>query len=138
MPQVRRDLDANKLAASPQAAQETKMKKLLVVLLLLTLVLVIVAVAKDTAVNGWVVDAKCGAKMASAAGAACAKKCIAAGEKVAFVPDGTQDVLIVDNPDSLKSHAGEHVSVMGKTNMDKKTIHVDSVKIMAEGGEMKH
>ena len=61
------------------------MKKLLVVLLLLTLVLVVVAVAKDMAVNGWVVDAKCGVKMANAEGAACAKKCIGAGEKVAFV-----------------------------------------------------
>ncbi len=114
------------------------MKKLLVVLLLLTLVLVVVAVAKDMAVNGWVVDAKCGVKMASAEGAACAKKCIGAGEKVAFVPDGTQDVLIVDNPDSLKEHAGHHVTVTGKTDKDKKTIHVDTVKMMAEGGEMKH
>ena len=115
------------------------MKKLLVVLLLLTLVLVVVAVAKEgAAVNGWVVDAKCGVKMANANGAACAKKCIAAGEKVAFVPDGTQDVLIVDNPDSLKGHEGHHVTVTGNTDKDKKAIHVDTVKMMAEGGEMKH
>jgi len=114
------------------------MKKLLVVLFLLVLVLVVVAVAKDMAVNGWVVDAKCGVKMASASGAACAKKCIEGGEKVAFVPDGTQDVLIVDNPSSLKAHAGEHVTVTGTENKEKKTIHVDSVKMMAEGGEMKH
>jgi len=114
------------------------MKKLLVVLLLLTLVLVVVAVAKDMAVNGWVVDAKCGVKMASAEGAACAKKCIGAGEKVAFVPDGTQDVLVVDNPDSLKGHEGHHVTVTGSTDKDKKTIHVNGVKMMAEGGEMKH
>jgi hypothetical protein len=110
------------------------MKKWLAVLIVFTLALVVVAVAKDMSVNGWVVDAKCGAKMAGANGAACAKKCIAAGEKVAFVPDGTQEVLIVDNPDSLKAHAGEHVTVMGNTDKDKKTIHVDSVKMMAEGG----
>jgi hypothetical protein len=70
--------------------------------------------------------------MASASGAACAKKCIEAGEKVAFVPDGTQDVLIVDNPDSLKAHAGEHVTVTGTENKDKKTIHVNSVKMIAD------
>jgi len=110
------------------------MKKWFAVLIVLTLVLVVVAGAKEAAVNGWVVDAKCGAKMAGAAGAACAKKCIAAGEKVAFVPDGTQDVLIVDNPDSLKGHEGHHVTVTGTTDKDKKTIHVDSVKMMAEGG----
>ncbi|HYN14354.1 MAG TPA: hypothetical protein VES66_01020 [Terriglobales bacterium] len=117
------------------------MKKLLVVLLVLTLVLVVAAVAKEgtgKAVNGWVTDAKCGVKGTSAAPAACAKKCIAAGEKMAFVPDGTQDVLIVDNPDSLKGHEGHHVTVTGNTDMAKKTIHVDSVKMMAEGGEMKH
>ncbi len=117
------------------------MKKSLVVLLVLMLVLVVAAVANEAAgkaVNGWVVDSKCGAKMANANSAACVKKCIAAGAKVAFVPDGTQEVLIVDNPDSLKGHEGEHVTVMGNTDMAKKTIHVDSVKMMAEGGEMKH
>lgn len=114
------------------------MKKLLVVLLMLTLVLVVVAVAKEgAAVNGWVTDAKCGLKGTSAAHAACAKKCIAAGEKTAFVPDDTQDVLIVDNPDSLKGHEGHHVTVTGNMDKDKKTIHVDSVKMMAEGGGMK-
>lgn len=112
------------------------MKKLLVVLLMLTLVLVLAAAAKNASVNGWVVDAKCGVKMASAAGAACAKKCIGAGEKVAFVPDGTQDVLIVDNPDSLKAHAGEHVTVTGTEDKEKKTIHVDSVKMMADKSSM--
>ena len=107
------------------------MKKLLVVLLMLTLVLVLAAVAKESAaVNGWVTDAKCGVKGTSAAHEGCAKKCIAAGEKVAFVPDGTQDVLIVDNPDSLKGHEGHHVTVTGNINKDKKTIHVDSVKAM--------
>ena len=117
------------------------MKKLLAVLLMLTLVLVVAAVAKEamgSAVEGWVVDAKCGAKMASAQGSACAKKCLAAGEKMAFVPDGTQDVLIVENPDSLKGHEGHHVAVTGHVDKDKKTIHVDTVKMMAEGGEMKH
>jgi hypothetical protein len=114
------------------------MKKLLVVLLMLTLVLVVVAVAKEgAAVNGWVTDSKCGLKGTSAAHAACAKKCIAAGEKVAFVADGTQDVLIVDNPDSLKGHEGHHVTVTGNMDKDKKTLHVDSVKMMAEGGGMK-
>jgi len=106
------------------------MKKLLAVLLVLMLVLVVAAVAKDAAVNGWVTDAKCGVKGAKAEHAGCAAKCIAAGEKVAFVPDGTQEVLIVDNPDSLKGHEGHHVTVTGSTDKDKKTIHVASVKML--------
>jgi len=109
------------------------MKKLIVVLLVLTLVLVMTAVAKEGGVvNGWVVDSKCGAKMANAKGADCVKKCLAAGAKVAFVPDFTQDVLIVDNPDSLKGHEGHHVTVTGNIDKDKKTIHVASVEMMAE------
>lgn len=109
------------------------MKKLLAVLLVLMLVLVVAAVAKEgSAVNGWVVDAKCGVKMANANGAACAKKCIAAGEKVAFVPDGTQDVLIVENPDTLKGHEGHHIALTGHVDKDKKTVHVESVKMLAE------
>jgi hypothetical protein len=108
------------------------MKKLLVVLLAVMVVTVIAAAAKDATVNGWVTDSKCGVKGTSTAHEACAKKCIGAGEKVAFVPDGTQDVLIVDNPDSLKGHEGHHVTVTGKTDTDKKTIHVESVKMMAE------
>jgi uncharacterized protein YdeI (BOF family) len=109
---------------------EFAMKKLMVVLLVLAVALVVVAAAKEGAVNGYVTDAKCGVKGASAAHAACAKKCTEAGEKIAFVPDGTQDVLIVDNPDSLKGHEGHHVTITGK--MDKKTIHVDSVKMMSD------
>jgi hypothetical protein len=109
------------------------MKKLLVILPVLTLMLVVAAVATEgAAVNGWVTDARCGVKGTSSAHAACAKKCIAAGEKMAFVPDGTKDVLIVDNPDSLKDHIGQHVTVMGSMDTGKKTIHVDSVKMMAE------
>jgi len=108
------------------------MKKLLVVLLVLMLVMVVAAVAKEGAVNGWVTDAKCGVKGAKAEHAACAAKCIAAGEKMAFVPDGTQDVLIVDNPDSLKGHEGHHVALTGHVDKDKKTVHVESVKMLAE------
>jgi len=108
------------------------MKKLLAVLLVLTLLLVVAAVAKEGAVNGWVTDAKCGLKGTSAAHEGCAAKCISAGEKVAFVPDGTQDVLIVDNPDKLKGHEGHHVALTGHVDKDKKTVHVESVKMLAE------
>lgn len=108
------------------------MKKLLAVLLVLTLVLVVAAVAKEGAVNGWVVDSKCGAKMANANSADCVKKCLAAGAKLAFVPDGTQDVLIVDNPDTLKGHEGHHIALTGHVDNDKKTVHVESVKMLAE------
>jgi len=109
------------------------MRKALVLCLAICFVLALTALAfddmgKTTTVNGWVTDAKCGAKMASAAGAACAQKCAAAGEKMVIVTDSDQKVLAVDNQDALKGHAGHHVSVTGPQTAD--SIHVNSVKML--------
>jgi len=109
------------------------MRKVLVLCLAICFVLALTAMAfddmgKTTTVNGWVTDAKCGAKMASAAGAACAQKCAAAGEKMVIVTDSDQKVLAVDNQDALKGHAGHHVAVTGVQTAD--SIHVNSVKML--------
>jgi fructose-1-phosphate kinase PfkB-like protein len=66
--------------------------------------------------------------MASAAGAACAQKCVAGGEKMVIVTDGDQKVLAVDNQDALKGHAGHHVAVTGTVNGD--SVHVNGVKML--------
>src|SRR5438105_1350513 len=84
-------------------------------------------------VKGYVSDEKCGAKNATAEGAACAKKCIAAGEKVVFVDDTDKKVWSVSNPEKLKGHEGHHVSVKAHVNADDQTIHVMSVKMLPAG-----
>jgi hypothetical protein len=106
------------------------MKKLLLVLLALSVLFAAVAVfaADMSTVNGYVSDSKCGAKGANDKHVACAKKCIAAGEKVVVVTDGDNKVLTVDNPDKLTGHEGHHVAVTGTVTGD--MIHVDSVKMM--------
>src|SRR6202167_524753 len=106
------------------------MRKVLVICLAVLFVFALTAIAADdmgksTTVNGWVTDAKCGAKMASAAGAACAQKCAAAGEKLVIVTDGDQKVLTVDNQDAIKDHAGHHVAVTGTQSAG--SLHVASV-----------
>ena len=68
--------------------------------------------------TGWVNDAKCGAKV----NAACAKKCIEAGEKPVLVTDNDKMVLNVSNPDTLKDHAGHHVKVDGTLNGNTLTV----------------
>jgi hypothetical protein len=83
---------------------------------------------KSTTVKGWITDSKCGAKGANAAGEACTKKCLAAGEKMVIVTDGDQKVLAVDNQDALKGHEGHHVAVSGTVSGD--SIHVGSVKML--------
>ena len=105
------------------------MKKLFAILSVCCLVLALASVAfaadKGSSMTGWVADEKCGAKDASADKAACAKSCIGRGSAPVFVSDKDKEVFKVDNPDTLKSHAGEHVKVSGEVKDG--TLHVDKV-----------
>lgn len=76
-------------------------------------------------ITGWVVDEKCGARVANEHGSDCAKKCVQQGQPVVLVDDKDQSVLKVANQDALKSHAGEHVTVSG--SVDNGTVKVDKV-----------
>ena len=109
------------------------MKRVLALCLLLCMVFFVVSFAaagddKESTVNGWVSDSKCGAKGANAGAEACTKKCLAAGAKMVVVTDGDQKVLTVENPDALKGHEGHHVAVSGHVTGD--DIHVMSVKML--------
>jgi len=109
------------------------MRKILVICLALCFVFALSAMAlddmgKSTTDNGWIVDAKCGAKGANAGGEACTKKCVAAGEKMVVVTDGDSKVLAIDNQDAVKDHAGHHVAVTGSVTKD--SIHVNSLKML--------
>ena len=84
------------------------------------------AAPKDENYTGWISDSKCGAKGASASHAACAKKCIGAGEKAVLVNDSDQKVVAIANPDSVKDDIGDHVKVSGTMSADG-TLHVDKV-----------
>lgn len=116
-----------------ERGEKPAMRKVLMLCFAICFVFALSALAfdnmgKSTTVNGWVSDAKCGVKMASASGAACAQKCVAAGQKMVIVTDGDQKVLAVDNQDALKGHAGHHVAVTGIVTND--SIHVESVKML--------
>jgi hypothetical protein len=109
------------------------MKKVLVLCLALCFVFALSALAfddmgKSTTVNGWVTDAKCSAKGASASAEACTKKCLAAGEKAVLVTDKDQKVLAVENPEALKGHEGHHIAATGHVMGD--SIHIESVKML--------
>ncbi|MFZ3211482.1 MAG: hypothetical protein WA188_08210 [Terriglobales bacterium] len=96
------------------------MKKIFAVSVLIAL-LATGVLAKNQRWTGYVSDAKCGAKV----DAACAKKCIEAGEKVVFVNDGDKAVVQVANPEALKAYAGQHVLVEGK--LENNTLSVSKV-----------
>jgi hypothetical protein len=108
-------------------------RKALVVIGLYLCSMTLLAAAKDMSWTGWVSDSKCGVKGANAAHAACAKKCIGAGEKAVLVTDKDQQVVAIDNPDALQGHEGHHVQVTGKMT-DSGALHVDKVKMLAQSG----
>ena len=72
----------------------------------------------STSMDGWISDAKCAAKGANASHAACAKKCVEAGEKPVFVSDKDQKVVPIENPTAVSGHEGQHVKVTGTMTSD--------------------
>jgi len=104
------------------------------VLLVLGFVLLgmsVLAAAKDQTWNGWISDSKCAAKGANADHAACAKKCIEAGEKPVFVTDKDMKVVNIANPTAVKGHEGQHVQVMGTMTADG-AVHIDKVTTLSQ------
>jgi len=114
------------------------MKKLFAVLLVMALALFVVSgavagdKAKATGINGWVSESGCATKHAGAGGEACVKKCIEKGAKMVFVSDADKSVWGVDNPDALAGHEGHHVTIQAHVDKEKKSVHVESVAMMAE------
>ena len=108
-------------------------KKVLLVIGLYLFSMTLLASAKDMSWSGWISDSKCGAKGANAAHEACAKKCIAAGEKPVLVTDKDMKVVPIDNPDAVTDHIGHHVEVTGKM-MGNGSVHIDKVKMLSQKG----
>lgn len=109
------------------------MKKMLLLTVgLCVLSMVALAAPKDNSWDGWISDSKCGAKGANAAHAACAKKCVAGGEKPVLVTDTDQKVVSIDNPDAVTGHEGQHVKITG--TMNNGALHVDKVAMLAQKG----
>jgi hypothetical protein len=83
--------------------------------------------ADSTKINGWISDSMCGAKHAGS-GAACVKKCVDGGMEPVFVDESKKAVWKIDNPDSVKGHYGDHVTISATADADSKTVHIDSVE----------
>jgi hypothetical protein len=98
----------------------------------LVLSLAAFAAPKSAKMTGWVSDAMCGAKGASAAHAACAKKCADKGEALVFVDDKDHKVMKIANQDAVKDHMGEHVSIMASEKDG--ALQIDKVTAMSDSG----
>jgi hypothetical protein len=89
------------------------------------------AAPKNQSWSGWISDSKCGAKGANAEHAACAKKCIGAGEKPVLVTDKDQKIIAIDNSDSVKGQEGHHVEISGSMTSGG-SLHVDKVQAQSQ------
>jgi hypothetical protein len=108
------------------------MKRIAAVTLSLLATAAVAAFAADaTTVNGYISDAMCGAKHAGT-GAACAKKCLAGGEKPVFVDEAKKQVWTIDNPDAVKDAWGKHVALTVTEDASAKSVHVDKVSVLGE------
>jgi hypothetical protein len=102
-----------------------------ITLSLLSMAAVAAFAADSTKVDGYVSDAMCGAKHAGT-GAACAKKCLAGGEKPVFVDSAKKEVWAIDNPDSVKEAWGKHVALTVTEDAAAKSVHVTSVSVLGD------
>ncbi|MGB6482930.1 MAG: hypothetical protein WBE86_05530 [Candidatus Acidiferrales bacterium] len=95
--------------------------------LLFTLGLASNASAKSHTWTGWISNAMCGAKDASAAKADCTRQCVQKSDKYVFVNTKTQKVYPITNQDAVTDSAiGSEVTLTGELNKDG-SIKVDSI-----------
>ena len=102
---------------------------------------------KPSTVTGWVSDEACGAKHTKSGGADCVRKCLRGGasvghpewkpQRMVFVADADGQIWVVDNPDALKGHEGEHVIVTGRMDSKAKTLRVEEAKAVQEEAKPK-
>jgi hypothetical protein len=89
-------------------------------------------------VRGWLTDAAC-AKGRAAGGnydggnPECARKCVAEGSKVLFADPDRKMLFEVTNPEAAKDNIANHVEVTGTWDMNAKTVHLDTVKLLEKG-----
>jgi hypothetical protein len=102
-----------------------------ITLSLLSMATVAAFAADSTKVDGYISDAMCGAKHAGT-GAACAKKCLAGGEKAVFVDSAKKEVWAIDNPESVKEAWGKHVAMTVTEDASAKSVHVTSVSVLGD------
>ena len=92
--------------------------------------------ANTVKVNGWVSDSQCGAMHGrSGPNPSCVAKCIQKGAKPVFVDDAKNQVWMIDNPDAVKGHYGEHVEAAAVVDPDTKVVHIVGVTKLADQGK---
>lgn len=84
--------------------------------------------AGSNKIDGWISDSMCGAKHLGDK-PDCVKQCIQSmGAKPVFVDAAKKTVWAIDNPESVKSFLGNHVTITAVLDEGKKSIHIEAVE----------
>lgn len=88
-------------------------------------------------IRGWFSDESCARQKVDAGKieptkADCARKCVEKGIKLAFISETDKKLFIVSNPENYKTNIGSYVELTGTTNDADQTVHIDSVKKLAD------
>jgi hypothetical protein len=98
----------------------------------------VVAEAQSAKIRGWLSDEQCARGRANGGvytgtNPDCAKQCVAKGAKIVLVVPDQKRVLNIANQAAAKSHIGDYVEVTGDVDQETKSLHIDSLKMLAEG-----
>src|SRR2546426_943372 len=96
------------------------------------------AEAQSTKIRGWLSDEQCARGRANGGvytgtNPDCAKQCVAKGAKIVLVVPDQERLLNIANQAAAKSHIGDYVEVTGDVDQETKSLHIDSLKMLAEG-----
>jgi hypothetical protein len=96
------------------------------------------AEAQSTKLRGWLSDEQCARGRANGGvytgtNPDCAKQCVAKGAKIVLIVPDQERVLNIANQAAAKSHIGNYVEVTGDVDRETKSLHIDSIKMLAEG-----
>jgi hypothetical protein len=88
-----------------------------------------------TTATGWFSDESCATERVKAGrigptGRSCTRECLAKGVRMAFIDEKARAVLRVENPAAARGQEGAYVRVTGSVDAARKTLHVDSVKVL--------
>lgn len=92
----------------------------------------------NAAIHGWLSDEQCArgratSGMFSGTNPRCARECVAKGRKIVLIDPERKTIFAIDNPALAKKNVGDYVEIKGQTNLQAKTIRIESLKMLSAG-----
>ena len=93
---------------------------------------------EEGTIRGWLSDESCARGRAeagtyTATNPQCAKESVAKGKKIVLIDPDRKMIFDISNQSLAKNHVGDFVEISGETNLQAKTIHIASLKMLSVG-----